>query len=356
MRHIISALFFCFSTAGALAQEAKPVELAPDAPDHHVVVRGDTLWGISKMFLKDPYRWPEVWQLNTEQIKNPHRIYPGQVVYLDTSSGQPRLRLGKTVGDGRLQPKVYSEDQKQEIPAIPQQVIEPFLSEPLVVEEGELDAAPRVVATEESHVSVGPTNKIYVKDIKEGTAKQWQIYRPGKVLKDPDTKEVLGHEAIFVGTAKVLAEGKPLDPSVGGATVEPSTLEVVSTKMEVSKGDSLMPAAHPDIQSYVPHAPSTTISGKIMSIYGGVGEAGRYSIVTVSKGKWDGVEQGHVLAIYRTGELVTNHFEGQKAETVKLPDERYGLLFVFRVFDRVSYALIMETTRPVVAGDRAQTP
>jgi len=384
MRHIISALFLCFSTAGALAQSAKPIELAPDAPDRHVVVRGDTLWGISKKFLKDPYRWPEVWQLNTEEIKNPHRIYPGQVVYLDTSSGQPRLRLGNMVGGGDLkaQPKVYSEDEKREIPAIPQQVIEPFLSEPLIVEEGDLDKAPRIVAAEESHVNAGVTNRIYVKDLKNGPAtKLWQIYRPGTVLKDPDTKEVLGHEAVFVGTARFVAEGKegltedvnagktkPGDPNnwdlhsiqtspkfIAG-TSEPSTLEVMSTKMEVSRGDSLMPAARPEIMSYVPRAPSTAIAGKIISIYGGVGEAGRYSIVSISKGKWDGVEQGHVLAIYRTGEFVTNRFEVDKPETVKLPDERYGLMFVFRVFDRVSYALVMETARPVVPGDKVQTP
>jgi hypothetical protein len=356
MRHIISALFLCFSTAGALAQEAKPVELAPDAPDHHVVVRGDTLWGISKMFLKDAYRWPEVWQLNTEQIKNPHRIYPGQVVYLDTSSGQPRLRLGKTVGDGKLEPKMYSEDQSRAIPAIPQQIIEPFLSEPLVVEEGALTTAPRVVATEESHVAVSAGNKIYVKNVKEADAKLWQLYRPSGPLKDPDTKEVLGYEATYLGSAKFIAEGKPLDSSVGAGASEPSTLELVSTKMEVIRGDSLMPAARPDIMSYVPHAPSTAIKGKIIGIYGGVGEAGRYSIVSLSRGKWEGIEVGHVLAIYRTGEVVNNRFDDGTKDTSKLPDERYGLLFVFRVFDRVSYALIMETTRPVVPGDIVQTP
>lgn len=383
MRHIISALFLCFSTAVAVAQTAKPIELAPDAPDRHVVVPGDTLWGISKKFLKDPFRWPEVWQLNTEEIKNPHRIYPGQVVYLDTSSGQPRLRLGNVVGgDGKLSPKIYSEDQKREIPAIPQQIIEPFLTEPLIVEEGQLDSSPRVVAAEESHVSAGATNKIYVKDITDMSTKLWQIYRPGAVLKDPDTKEVLAHEAIYVGSARLEALGsstvKTEDANAGKVAgdpnnwdlrsiqngpkfvtvgnVEPSTFEVVSTKLEVSRGDSLMPAQRPEVASYVPRAPSTQIVGKIIGIYGGVGEAGRYSIVSISKGRWDGIEQGHVLAIYRTGEMVTNRFDPAKPETVKLPDERYGLLFVFRVFDRVSYALIMETSRPVFPGDRVQTP
>ena len=381
MRHIISALFLCFSTAGALAQDAKPIELAPDAPDHHVVVKGDTLWGISKLFLKDPFRWPEVWQMNNEQIKNPHRIYPGQVVYLDNSGGQPRLRLGKVVagGEGKLEPKVYSEDQKREIPAIPAQIIEPFLSEPMVVEEGALASSARIVATEEGHVAAGAGYKIYATGINDDSVKQWQIYRPGPPLKDPDTKEVLAHEAVYVGTAKFVALGKPANESMlepkhtktPGETElndaqhgpkyvlgvsEASTLEITSAKIEAIKSDSLMPAARPEIMSYVPHAPSTDIKGKIIGIYGGVGEAGRYSIVSLSKGRWDGLEVGHVLAIYRTGDVATNRLDDSYAQSVKLPDERYGLLFVFRVFDRVSYALIMETSRSVVTGDAVQTP
>lgn len=355
MRSIITALFFCFLTTGALAQTDKPIELAPNAPDHHVVVRGDTLWGIAKLFLKDPYRWPEIWQLNTEEIKNPHLIYPGQVVYLDTSGGKPRLRLGKLIGgEVKLEPKIYSETEKTAIPAIPQQDIAPFLSEPLVVEDDQLASAPRIFATEESHLNVGVGSKIYVKDLQEGTTKQWNIYRQGKDLKDPDTKEVLGHEAIFVGTAKFLAEGKPAPE--GGGLPEASTLEVVSDKLEVSKGDRLMPAENPEIVSYVPHAPSTTIRGKVMSIYGGVAEAGTFSIVTITKGKQDGIEIGHVLALYRTGETVVDHLDASQSEKVKLPDERYGLLFVFRVFNRVSYALVMEITRPVRIGDTVQTP
>ena len=355
MRNIISALLFCFLTAGAVAQEEKPIELAPNAPDHHVVVRGDTLWGIAKLFLKDPYRWPEIWQLNSEEIKNPHLIYPGQVVYLDTSGGRPRLRLGHMVGgEVKLEPQIYSEKEKAGIPAIPQQDIAPFLSEPLVIDDdAEFAKAPRVVATEEGHVNVGIGSKIYVKDLKEDDAKQWNIYRLGKVLKDPDTKEVLGHEAIFVGTAKFLAEGKPA--SGEGSLPVASTLEVVSDKLEVSKGDRLKAADTPDVVNYVPHAPTTEIRSKIISIYGGVGEAGTFSIVTISKGSQDGVELGHVLALYRTGDIVVDHLDSANGQ-VKLPDERYGLMFVFRVFKRVSYALVMEATRPVIIGDTAKTP
>lgn len=341
MRRIISALLLTVSSAWALAQEAKPLELAPDAPDRHIVVPGDTLWGISAKFLKDPYRWPQIWRLNPDEIKNPHRIYPGQVVILDRSGAEPQLRLGRLI---KAEPRIYSEEQRREIPAIPQNIIEPFLSEPLVVEEGALESTPRVIATQESRVYVGAGGTFYAKNVPTPAAKLWQVFRPGATLKDPETGEVLGHEAFYLGSARLAAQG------------EASLFDVLTAKQEIGRGDSLMPAARPDVLSYVPHAPASFIKGRVMTIYGGVGEAGKYSIVTVSKGRKDGLELGHVLAIYRAGEEVTNRFVADKPETAKLPDERYGLLFVFRVFDRVSYALVMEVTRPVSPGDVVQTP
>lgn len=344
MRRIISALFLCISTTGALAQNAMPLELAPDAPDRHVVVRGDTLWGISGKFLRDAYRWPEIWRLNDDQIRNPHRIYPGQVVMLDRSGADPQLRLGKLL---KAEPQIYSDAEKEAIPAIPQNVIEPFLSEPLVIEEGALALAPRIVATEENRVNVGADNRIYAKGIGKPAASLWQIYRPGPVLKDPDNGEVLGYEAIYLGSARLTRESQNDDAT---------TLEVVSARREIGRGDSLMPAAKPEIMNYVPHAPRRQIKGRIVNIHGGVGEAGKYSIVTISRGKNEGVERGHVLAISRTGETVSNRFEDTKSESIRLPDERYGLMFIFRVFDRVSYALVMESSRSVFPGDVVHTP
>lgn len=342
MSHIISALLIAFSSAVAFAQApAAPLELAPDAPDRHIVVPGDTLWGISSKFLKDPFRWPEIWRLNTEQVKNPHRIYPGQVVILDLSDGQPRLKLG-TVKAG---PKIYEEKERKEIPAIPQQAIEPFLSEPLVVEATGLDAAPRIVATQEDRVVVGSGNLVYAENTGKET-RQWQIYRPGKPLIDPDTNEVLGLEAIYLGRARTVRPGD-----------EVSTLEITVARQEIGAGDRLVPASGLDVPTYAPHAPANPISGRIMSIYGGVGEAGRHSIVTLSRGKRDGVEVGHVLAINRAGAQVSNRFDEDKPAVVhQLPDEAYGLVFVFRVFDRVSYALVMGGNRPVVIGDIVKKP
>lgn len=341
MRRIISALLLCISTTGALAQEGKPLELAPDAPDRHIVVPGDTLWGISAKFLRDPYRWPEIWRMNPDQIKNPHRIYPGQVIILDTSGGQPQLKLGNII---KAEPRIYVEEDRKEIPAIPQQVIEPFLSEPLVVDEGTLEASPRIVATQESRVNVGAGGSFYARDVQKSGVKLWQVFRPGAPLKDPETGEVLGHEAFYLGSARVVTDG------------EPATLEIVTAKQEIGRGDSLIPASKPDVLSYLPHAPSSQLKGRIMTLYGGVGEGGRHSIVSLNRGTRDGLERGHVLAIYRKGATVTNRFIPDKPEFTVLPDERYGLLFVFRTFDRISYALVMEGSRPVQPGDLVQTP
>ncbi len=345
MRRIISALFLSLSTTMALAQGAAPLELAPDAPDRHVVVKGDTLWGISARFLKDAYRWPEIWRLNDEQVRNPHRIYPGQVVILDRSGsgGNPQLRLGTL---HKAEPRIYSASDRDAIPAIPQNVIEPFLAQPLVIEQGELSQGPRVVATEENRVNVGLGSKIYAGGIANPAPPLWHLYRPGPALADPDTGEVLGYEAIYLGDARVSreAEGE-----------QATTLDVTKAKMEIGRGDSLKIAAKPELTNYVPRAPRAQIKGKIVSIYGGVGEAGKYSIVTISRGKRDGVEHGHVLAISRTGQTVTNNFEDRK-QSIRLPDERYGVLFVFRVFERVSYALVMESSRPVLPRDTVLTP
>lgn len=339
MRSIIFALLFSFSTA-TLAQGG-PIELAPDAPDRHIVVPGDTLWGISSKFLKDPFRWPELWKMNAEQVRNPHRIYPGQVVILDRSGAEPQLRLGQLV---KLEPEVRATPEPKEIPAIPSNVIEPFLSQPLVIETAGFENAPRVVATQESRVMTGNGDIIYA-DVVDPKVRFWQVYRPGKPFVDPDNGQVLGLEAVYLGDARTVGEQGDV-----------STLQVTSVKLEIGRGDRLVPASRPEIVSYMPHMPAQPVNGSILSLYGGVGEGGRHSIVAISRGRLDGIERGHVLAIYRSGAVVSNRHEDEKLRTHVLPDERYGLMFVFRVFDRVSYALVTEASRPVVPGDRVRNP
>ena len=349
MRRIIFALYLSFSTAAVLAQgTAASIELAPDAPERHIVVPGDTLWGISSKFLKNPYRWPDIWRMNAEQVKNPHLIYPGQVVVLDRSGDQPQLRLGTV----KLGPEVRVEPIKKEIPAIPAKAIEPFLSQPLVIDNLESFAAPRVLATQENRVYTGTGDLIYAKDI-DPAVRQWQVFRVGKPMVDPDSKEVLGVEAIFLANARSISRENDL-----------TTLEITSVKQEIGRGDQLVPASRPEILSYMPRVPEQEIIGRVLSLYGGVGEGGRHSIISLSRGKRDGLEMGHVLALYRSGAAVTNRFEttGQSifaedtAITTQLPDERYGLVFVFRVFDKMAYGLVLDASRSVIAGDRIRKP
>jgi nucleoid-associated protein YgaU len=344
MRRIIFALLFSFSTA-ALAQGAAaptPVELRPDAPERHIVVPGDTLWGIASKFLKDPYRWPELWKMNDAQLKSPHRIYPGQVLLLDRSGAEPQLKLGTLV---KLEPQVRVEAAAKEIPAIPPQAIEPFLSQPLVIDNGVFDNSPRIVATQENRVFTGPGDMIYAAGA-DDKVKLWNIYRPGKPLLDPENGETLGIEAIYLGNARTAGKAGEVTP-----------LEVTYLKQEIGRGDYLIPASRPDVLSYIPHPPVADINGRVLALYGGVGEGGRHSIVSISRGKRDGLEMGHVLALYRSGLTVTNRFDVSKGkESHTLPDERYGLMFVFRVFERASYALVLEAARPVTPGDRVRRP
>ncbi len=350
MRHLaaksITALaFILFGLAGGavFAQPAPsaPMVFKPDAPQRYIVVEGDTLWGIAARFTDSPWRWPELWNLNKEQFASPHRIYPGNVLVLDRA----RNRLEVQADTTRLTPRVRSETLAQaSIPSISPAMIEPFLVRPLVVESDGLDKAPAIVATEENRVIVGPGAQAYVRGIGESKEPTWFIYRQGKALVDPDTNLTLGYEAVYLGTAQLVRRG------------EPATIRITTAIQEISRGDRLVPAGQGEMISYAPRAPSGFVKGRIMSIYGGitqVGEAGTQSIVTLNRGKADGLAVGHVLALYRQGVTVKDVSSGS---LILVPDERYGLAFVFRTFDRVSYALIMHSTRPVNPLDVVQTP
>jgi hypothetical protein len=177
----------------------------------------------------------------------------------------------------------------------------------------------------------------------KGNAHLWQVFRPTKPVIDPETKEAIGHEAFYLGTAKLVAEG------------EPATVDIATAIQEIGVNDRLVPATRTEIIHYAPHVPSKQIQGQVAAIYGGVKETGRNSIVTLNRGKRDGVELGHVLAIYRNGGERL-YRDGNETSNIKLPPERYGLVFVFRVFDRISYALVMDVSRPVVVSDIVRTP
>lgn len=379
LRKSITALVFALSglvSITALAQIPQtPLAFKADAPDRYVVVRGDTLWGISERFTDSPWRWPEIWNFNREQIRNPHWIYPGDVIVLDRVSGtlsiagpsgaagaagseagdrgaagQRGLDAGGVVGTVKLSPRIRAESSARDaIPSIPPSAIEPFLSRPLVIEPDGLDNAPTIIATEENRVIIEAGNRAYVRGMGDSKEENWFVYRRGKALVDPDTNVTLGYEAIYLGTARVTRSG------------DPSTVQLTTVTQEVGTGDKLLPVGVPEVPKYAPHAPAVFMQGRVIGIYGGlgkVGEAGPQSIITLNRGRADGVEVGHVFALYRPGPLIADASAktSGKPVTFKLPDERYGLAFVFRIYDRVSYALVMRISRPVNPLDVIQTP
>ena len=344
MIRIISVLIL--SVAATLCNAAgQPLQLANNAPEQHIVVPGDTLWGISAEFLKEPWRWPEIWGMNRDQIKNPNLIYPGDVIVLDRdANGNPLLRKQKSSKQNvTLKPQIYSEQLTDAIPPIPPNVIEPFISAPLVIEVDGLDNSARIVATQEDRVFLGKGDIAYVNDAAPETL-QWQIYRNGKAMLDPeDNARVLGYEAFFLGTAKQTRPGNP------------ATFEVLTAKQEVGRGDRLVPAVRPPLIAYVPHRPDALIEGRIISIYGGVGSAGRGSIVSMNRGANDGIEIGHVLALERNRNVVQRDGNDQKFD-VQIPAERIGLAFVFRTFGQISYALVVQSEGTVEVNDFVRTP
>jgi hypothetical protein len=339
MIRIISALILLVAITLSSAAE-QPLQLAESATDRHIVVPGDTLWGISAKFLKEPWRWPEIWRMNREQIRNPNRIFPGDVIALDRDAdGKPFLR----VQSAKLQPQIYSEQMTQAIPPIPPNVIEPFISSPLVVEVNGLDSAPRIVATQQDRVFLGNGDLAYV-DNADPSKQQWQIYRNGKPMLDPeDPKLILGYEAFYLGTASQIKPGHP------------ATFMVLTAKQEISRGDRLVPSVRPPLVDYVPHKPDSLINGRIISVYGGVGAAGRGSIVSLNRGIKDGLEIGHVLALERNRTVVERD-ETDKKVNVQIPPERIGLIFVFRTFDRISYALVVQSEGTTEVNDFVRTP
>lgn len=350
MRKIISLICLVLP----LLASADELQIREDAPDRYVVVKGDTLWDISARFFKDPWKWPQIWALNKEDIKDPHWIYPGNVVYLDRRSGTlsttpPADATTPAVAEPiandvqKLMPRARVVGQNSEaIPAIPLSVIGPFLSRPLVVESEELASAPTLVGTYEQRTLLSVNDLAYADKMPTDKGTRWQIYRPGVTFVDPDTDEELGREVLYLGDATVEQFG------------DPATLRITHAVLEINKGDHFAQAAAGHATNFLPHPPATKIDAKVISIYGGVQQAGQRAVITLNKGRRDGIEVGHVLGLFQKGEIIRT--KGWFTPNVVLPDMRYGLVLVFRVFDKVSYALVMETQLPVQLLDRASTP
>ena len=363
-------------TANQVAQKGVPLsELAANAPDSYTIKRGDTLWDISKLFLKSPWRWPELWGMNLNEIKNPHRIYPGQRLFLERKNGFATLRVGGEAaapaddsGTIRVSPRVRSESLSDSaLPTLRPSLIEAFLAEPIIVDEAGLRAAPRIVSAQENRVLLTRGDRAYARG-QDGTPlmddqsreQMFRIFRNATPLKDPGTGEVLGYEAQYVGKAALVrgesttqVENKDGEPS---SAIVPATIDIIGAKEEMRVGDRMLPEPPRQLQTYTPHAPTGKVEGRIVSVYGSaVVNAAQNQVVVINKGTRDGIESGHVMAILKDGARVVDKTD-ENRPVMKLPDERNGMLMVFRTFDRLSYALILEITDGVRVGDRLTSP
>ncbi len=387
------------ATAQKVSQAGVPLsELAPDAPDTYTIKSGDTLWAISKMYLRSPWRWPELWGMNLEEILNPHLIYPGQTLYLDKRDGRARLSStapgteaapaavvagaeeapvavsgGRDGASGietvRLSPRIRSEVARSPLTTLQTRDIEAFLAEPLIVEENELQTAPRIVAAGENRVIIGRGDRVYARGPASAPLlddqqkfKQYRVFRNAKPLKDPDTGEVLGYEAEFLGKASLVrSEGSvELAAASGGKTntaLVPATIDIVSAKSEMLVGDRMVPEPEREFLNFVPRAPASAVNGRIVSIYGNnaVANASQNQVVVINRGRRDGIESGHVLAILKDGQQLTDKTDPSRP-LIKLPNERNGLMMVFRTYEKLSYGLILDITDSVRVGDRLATP
>lgn len=359
-------------TASQVANDGVALsELSPNAPDSYTVKRGDTLWAISKLFLKSPWRWPELWGMNKAEIKNPHLIYPGQTLYLDKSNGRARLSSSRGGANSletiKLSPRTrISNLPDDSIPTLQNSLIEPFLTEPIIVEEATLQAAPRFVATQEGRVLLSEGDRAYARSadgsglsIAAGKPRDFRVFRNATALKDPGTGEILGYEAQYVGRAKLVrgesvsvVRGAELKAGEVVATeIVPATLDITRSKEEIRTGDRLLPEPPLELLTYTPRAPANAVEARIVSVYGSaVANVAQNQVVVINRGTKDGMERGHVLAIQTNGERVVDK-TGTSFQEIKLPDERNGLLMVFRPFERVSYALVLQATEAVRVGD-----
>ncbi len=348
MTNRVVSLWLAMALAFATAAMADTVQLKPGHPERYVVVKGDTLWDISARFLQDPWKWPEIWEINPA-IANPHLIYPGDVISLHyDADGRPRLTLSRGRPTVKLSPKKRITPLRQAIPTIPMSAIQQFLLYPRVFSREELERTGYIVAQDEGSLISASGDKVYARGLRPEDGTAYMIIRPGKAYRDPDAKkrDILGYEAMQLATAKVLRFGDPSSVRVGEAT------------REVLIGDRLVPMREEErLEPYfLPHAPDFPIEGRIISVLDGVSRIGQYHTVVLNKGTRDGLEKGHVLAVYRTGEIVRDTIEPKRGRKVQLPSERAGAVMVVRVFDRVSYALVMESRRDMRVLDSFATP
>lgn len=340
----------------------KSIQLATDHPREYTVKKGDTLWDIASLFLKDPWYWPEIWQRNP-QVANPHLIYPGDILMLVFVDGKPQIQLARPE-DGvvrrqvedrvvKLSPSIHRQSLNEAIPSIPADAVRQFLTRPRIVTTEEWAAAPYIVGSDDSHLIMGANNKIYIRGELDKERIRYSIFRKGNRLADPETDELLGHEVIFAGEARISKYGTP------------STGILISTTREVLVGDRLLPTDKSAIdQQYFPRLPDDFVEGQVISLFDAISSIAKYQIAVINRGSNDKMEVGHLLASYQAGGYTHDRFldrssikRGDDTKLdILLPDERSGIMMLFKVFDKVSYGLILKSTRTISKGDRVEKP
>jgi LysM repeat protein len=342
------------SSSGATETAEVPrrgIPLADNAPDSYVVKRGDTLWGIAKVFLRDPWYWPEIWQVNP-QVHNPHLIYPGDTLRLVYIDGQPQIVLQR--GDGvRVEPRVRSEPIDSAITTIPYATVAAFMSKPTVLDRDQIKTAPYVLATRDLHVVMSEGDTVYARGFSSPAelGSHYNVVRVGDPLIDPDDNRVLGYDGIFTGSGHVTRQG------------DPTTLIMTESARESRAGDKLIPGGVDVPLDFIPSAPRLKTNGRIISVANGVTVIGQYEVVVVNRGARDGLAPGNVLGVFDTGPVVADtdkrgffNLDRLGAKRVQLPSERTGTFMVFKTFDNISYGLIMEATNMIRVGDKIENP
>ncbi len=333
----------------------KKIRVKTSHPRQYTVKKGDTLWDISSLFLQDPWYWPEIWQRNT-QIQNPHLIFPGDVLTLIYIDGQPQMLVNdaqhraiqQASGNRRvkrLSPSIRSTALQASIPSIPGDAIRQFLSKPRVVTKEQLENAPRIIASQDDHLILGSGSRVYIRGEIDKERVRFAVFHPGDELIDPESGDLLGYEAKYTGDVHITSYD---DPASGDLTF---------TEREVLIGDRLLPEDKSKLENlFFPHVPDKEVNAQIISLYDALFGVAQYQIVVINKGERDGMEVGHLLATYTQGNVVRDRYDTRSSKLVKLPNERSGLVMIFKTFERVSYALTMESKRVIHKNDYLHTP
>ena len=320
------------------------MELAPSHPNQYVVNDGDTLWDISSMFLRDPWFWPEIWHINP-QVENPHLIFPGDVLNLVfDGDGRPRLQVTRGRAE-RRSPQVRVTPLDHAIPTIPYEAVSSFLGRPTVIAKDEIKL-PYILTTREGHLVAGAGVPVYVRGTNAPVGTRYNVIHVGDAIVDPDDNRVIGYQGIHVGEGRIDRAG------------DPSTMMLTDTKREALEGDRLVPEPTEFPLNFIPRAPEQFVEGRIIAVVDGVARIGQYQVVILNRGSRHGLDSGHVLQIYQTGEVVRDRVggRGMLGERVKLPDEPAGTVMVFQTYDDMSYGLIMVATSEIRVLDTVRNP